>query len=205
MNQVEPKKRYEVMITNFYGKPLLRYRTYDIVEFVVLEDDEAGIHLPQMTFVGRSPDFIDVAGFVGLLDERMVWQAIINTGIKFTEWVIRKEAIESEPVIRLYLETMEHTDCDEVQKKVHTSLKELNHDYADYERLIEKRALEVTLLTPGSFHAYQAERMAAGVDLARLKPPHMNPSDEAIHSLMKHSSAIKTGESTSGRGARQHA
>ena len=37
LNEVEPKKRYEVVITNFYGKPLLRYRTYDIVEFPVLE------------------------------------------------------------------------------------------------------------------------------------------------------------------------
>jgi hypothetical protein len=202
-SEVELKHRYEVVITNFYGKPLMRYRTYDIVEFVVLDDNETGIHLPQMTFVGRSPDFIDVAGFVGLLDERMVWQAIINTGIKFTEWVIRKESFEGEPIIKLYLETMDHTDSDTVQQKVHTSLKELNRDYADYENMIEKRVLEVTLLTPGSFRAYQAERMAAGADLARIKPPHMNPPDEAIHSLLKHSSAIKTEESTNGRDARK--
>jgi len=192
LNEVEPKKRYEVVITNFYGKPLLRYRTYDIVEFPVLEDTEAGIHLPQMTFVGRSPDFIDIAGFVGLLDERMVWQAIINTGIKYTEWAVRKEIVADEPVLRLYLETPEILDSEMVHEKIHTALKELNHDFADYESMIEKRALEVVLLMPGSYHAYTAERMAAGADLARLKPPHMNPSDEIIHTLTKHSQAIQS-------------
>jgi phenylacetate-coenzyme A ligase PaaK-like adenylate-forming protein len=201
LNEVQPKQRYEVVITNFYGKPLLRYRTYDIVEFPALEDSEAGIHLPQMTFVGRSPDFIDIAGFIGLLDERMVWQAIINTGIKYTEWAVRKEAVEGEPVLRLYLETPEEIDCETVHQKVHAALKELNHDYADYEAMIEKRALEVILLAPGSYHAYTAERMAAGADLARLKPPHMNPSDEVIRTLMKHSLAIKSGGAAGGNGS----
>ena len=33
LSEVEIKKRYEVVITNFYGKPLLRYRSHDLVEF----------------------------------------------------------------------------------------------------------------------------------------------------------------------------
>ena len=77
-------------------------------------------------------------------------------------------------------------DRETVQQKVHSALKSLNHDYADYEALIEKRALEVTLLAKGSFHTYAAERAAAGADLARLKPPHMNPSDEIIRTLTMH-------------------
>jgi len=198
LNEVQPKQRYEVVITNFHGNALLRYRTYDIVEFTALEDTQAGIHLPQMSFVGRSPDFIDIAGFIGLLDERMVWQAIINSGIKFTEWVIRKETVQDEPVIKLYLETIDDVACETVHQKVHAALKDLNHDYADYEAMIEKNALEVTLLAPGSFQAVMAENMAAGVDLARLKPPHMNPSDEIIRTLMKHNFALK---SKSGGGA----
>jgi hypothetical protein len=203
-NEVQPRKRYEVVLTNFYGKPLLRYRTYDIVEFVALEDTEAGIHLPQMTFVGRSPDFIDIAGFIGLLDERMMWQAIINTGIKYTDWAIRKESVEGDPILRLYLETMDNIDGETVQQKVHLALKDLNHDYADYESMIEKRALEVIMLAPGSFHGYTAERAAAGVDLARLKPPHMNPSDEVIRILMKHSQAARPEGVGGGNGGGNH-
>ena len=192
LNEVKPKQRYEVVITNFYGKPLLRYRTYDIIEFVALEDTEAGIHLPQVSFVGRSPDFIDIAGFIGLLDERMVWQAIINTGIKFTDWAIRKETVEDEPILRLYFETLEDIDGDTIQQRVHAALKDLNSDFADYEAMIEKNALEVVVVAPGAFGAYMAERAAAGADLAQLKPPHMNPSDEIIRTLMKHSLAVKS-------------
>ncbi len=204
LNEVKPGQRYEVMLTNFYGKPLLRYRTYDIVEFVALEDNEAGIRLPQMTFVGRSPDFIDIAGFIGLLDERMMWQAMINSGIKFTDWAVRKETAEGNPILRLYIETPESIDSNTIQEKVLGSLKELNHDFADYEAMIEKRALEVILLSPGSFHAYTAEKAAAGVDLARLKPPHMNPSDDVIQILMKNTLAVKSGGSNGGNGSGNH-
>jgi hypothetical protein len=200
LNEVQPKQRYEVVITNFYGKPLLRYRTYDIIEFVALEDTEAGIHLPQFSFVGRSPDFIDIAGFIGLLDERMVWQAIINTGIKFNDWAIRKETVDDEPILKLYFETPEDVDGKYIQQKVHEALKEQNSDFADYEAMIEKSALEVVVVAPGAFSAYMAERAAAGADLAQLKPPHMNPSDETIRILMKHSHAVKLRSTAEGHG-----
>ena len=62
LNEVEANKKYEVVITNFYGKPLVRYRMHDIIQFTALEDEETGIALPQMYFVGRSADFIDLAG-----------------------------------------------------------------------------------------------------------------------------------------------
>lgn len=190
-NEVETKKRYEVVITNFYGKPLLRYRTHDMVTFPEMEDKEAGIHLPQMLFVGRVSDFIDLAGFTGMIDEKMVWQAIINTGIPYQEWSIRKEVKDSEPYLRLYIELMGERDAEEVRTAVHAQLKELNPYYADYETMLQKRALEVTLLSPGSFQGYMAEKHAAGADLAQLKPPHMNPSDDIIRLLLKHSELIR--------------
>ncbi len=183
-NEVSAGERYEVVLTNYYGKPLMRYRTHDIVQFPVLEDVEAGIHLPQMVFVSRAPDFIDLGGFIGLLDEKLVWQAIINAGVEFVDWVVRKESIKGEPVIHLYIETATEIDADSVRKKVHEALKELNHDFADYEVMIEKRALEVTIMPAGSFRAYAAAKVAAGADLAHLKPPHMNPSDEMMKILL---------------------
>ena len=90
-DEVVPNKRYEVVITNLYGKPLIRYRMHDIIKFTALEDKETGIKLPQMSFVSRSDGFIDLAGFTGLIDEKIVWQAIVNTGIPFEDWVMRKE------------------------------------------------------------------------------------------------------------------
>jgi phenylacetate-coenzyme A ligase PaaK-like adenylate-forming protein len=185
LNEVRAGQRYEVVITNYYGKPLLRYRTYDIITFPALEDIEAEIHLPQMMFVSRAPDFIDIGGFIGMLDEKVVWQAIINTGLDYEDWVLRKESVKGDPVLHLYIEMKSADNKEVVRQKVHEALIELNHDYADYNSMIEKNPLEVSILLPGSFRSYSAEKVAAGADLAHLKPPHMNPSDAMMRILMK--------------------
>jgi phenylacetate-coenzyme A ligase PaaK-like adenylate-forming protein len=184
LNEVRPGKKYELVITNFYGKPLLRYRTYDLIEFPILEDAETGVKLPQMAFVGRSNDFIDLAGFTGLIDEKMVWKAISNTGIPYQEWAMRKEKEDGNPILRLYMEPIGAIDKETIQRKVHEALKGLNSFYADYEAMIEKPALEVTVLNPGTFQHYMQKKQAAGADLAHLKPPHMNPTDEVISLLL---------------------
>ena len=185
LNEVEIGKRYEVVITNFYGKPLMRYRMHDIVEFTALEDEETGIKLPQMKFAGRSHDFIDLAGFTGLIDEKMVWQALINTELPFVEWSIRKEVVDGKPILHLYIELVDAVQKDTVWLRVHECLAELNPFYADYATMIEDRPLDVTTLPTGSFQAYMLEKQAAGADLAHLKPPHMNTRDEEIELLLK--------------------
>jgi hypothetical protein len=185
LSEVEVNKRYEVVITNFYGKPLMRYRMHDIVEFTALEDEETGIRLPQMKFVGRSNDLIDLAGFTGLIDEKMVWQAIINTELPFVEWSIRKEVADGKPILHLYIELVDAVDRETVWYRVHESLGKLNPFYADYATLIEDRPLEVTMLPAGTFQAYMQEKQAAGADMAHLKPPHMNTRDEDIELLLR--------------------
>lgn len=184
LNEIIPNKRYEVVITNLYGKPLIRYRMHDIIKFTALEDEETGIKLPQMSFVGRSNDFIDLAGFTGLIDEKMVWQSIINSGIPFVDWAMRKEIRNHKPFLHLYIEPKESIDQEIIQAKVHESLKKINPFYADYEAMIDDQPLEVTVLVPGSFKAYMMNKQASGADLAHLKPPHMNSSDEVIHTLL---------------------
>ena len=184
MSDVEPGKRYEVVITNLYGKPLVRYRMHDLIRFTALEDEEAGIKLPQMEFVGRSGAFIDLAGFTGLIDEKMVWQAIVNSQIQNVDWAMRKEVINSRSILHLYIEPTKSIDPEIIQQKVQEHLRKLNPFFADYEELIELDALKVTALRPGSFQEYQQAKVAEGADLAHLKPPHMNASDEIIHLLL---------------------
>jgi hypothetical protein len=138
-----------------------------------------------MSFSARTTDFIDLAGFTGLIDEKMVWKAILNTGIEYNEWVIRKEAIDGNPVLHLYIETKEKIDADVVQQKVHECLKALNPYYSDYETMLNKRALYVTVLEGGTFQKYMGEKARAGTDLAHLKPAHMNAPDEEIKLLLQ--------------------
>lgn len=190
LDRVESNKKYEIVITSFYGKPLMRYRTSDIVMFTDLQDKEIGINLPQMAFVARSEDLIDLAGFSGLIDEKMVWQSIIKTKIEYNEWAIRKEVEDGQPVLHLYIETKNLMNPEEVRKRVHESLKEMNPFYADYEGFIQKKTLEVTVLAAGTFSAYQVEKASSGADLAHLKPAHMNASDEVIDQLIRLSEQI---------------
>jgi hypothetical protein len=184
LNEVETDKRYEVVITNLFGKPLIRYRMHDIIKFTAMEDVETGIKLPQMEIVGRSNGFIDLAGFTGLIDEKIVWQAIVNTQIKFVDWSVRKEVQDGKPIINIYFEPVETEDPEDVKFKVREHLRKLNPFYADYEDMIDSDSLKVTILTSGSFQRYQMAKVAQGADLAHLKPPHMNASDEIIQLLL---------------------
>ena len=192
LSEVEANKKYEIIITSFHGKPLVRYRMHDIVEFTKTKDKEVGIFLPQMQFIGRAADFIDLAGFTGLIDEKMVWRAMIETGIEYEDWSIRKESEGSDPILHVFFEPKEMVSSDLVKEVFHDRLAALNPFYADYAQMIGKDAIKVTILQPGSFMGYMREMNSRGQDLAHIKPPHMNASDEILNTLLKHSVSAST-------------
>ena len=183
LDEVQLGERYEIIITSFYGMPFLRYRLGDLVRIVALEDEEAGIMLPQMVFESRADDLIDIAGFPRL-DERTVWQAIVNTGVKYEDWSARKEYDRNEPVIRLYIELKEESDVTELERIIHQELVSLNRDYRDLEGMLGIRPLRIKPVPAGSFQRYLEEKQKAGYDLAYLKPQHMNAPDSVIHDLI---------------------
>jgi hypothetical protein len=172
------------VITNFYGGPFLRYRLHDLVRFVSLRDDRAHIELPSMVCAGRNADLIDLAGFTGLIDEKLIWQAIENTGLAYEEWVVRKEVLNDHAGLHLYIELKEDTAVEEVTHRVHAELKSLNAFYADLKDLLGMRPLHVTLLPSGTFMRYVQQQQAAGADLAHLKPSHMNAPDSIMADLL---------------------
>jgi len=184
LSEVEPGNRYELIITSFYGMPFLRYRIGDLIRIVALEDNEAGIKLPQMVFESRADDLIDIAGFPRL-DEKTIWQAIADTGIKYDDWTARKEYEQDKPVVRLYIEPRQEVEVTELERLIHQKLVTINPDYRDLESMLGIQPLRVMLLPQGSFQRYYKEKRKAGSDLAHLKPPHMNASDDAIQSLVR--------------------
>ena len=183
-DEVEKGKRYELVISNFFGKPLVRYRMHDIVQFTELEDSETGVLLPQMQFVGRSSAFIDLAGYTGLIDEKLVWQSIVESNIEFEERAVQKEVVDGKVRLRLFIEAKNHHDEHEICHLVNERLKQGNRYYADYERLLEEKPLLVTMLNPGTYKEYMAEKQRQGADLAHLKPPHMNPTEDDVRLLV---------------------
>jgi len=100
------------------------------------------------------------------------------------DWTARKEVKEQQR-LHIYLELKEngHQGEKEVVLAIHQQLKELDRDYANLESFLGLKALEVTLLPEKAFHAYRLKQQAAGANLAHLKIPHINPSDDMLDFL----------------------
>ncbi len=183
-NEVEVGKAYEIIITRFHGTPLFRYRVGDVIKFAALEDEETGVKLPQMFFYHRAGETIDLAS-LARLDERTIWKAIANTGIKYEEWSARKEYNGSQSFLCIYIELKEERQAGEVGHLIDEQLKIIDIDYVDVGTELELQPVKVTLLPPGTFQRYLLERQKEGADLAHLKPAHINAPDETIRRLLK--------------------
>ena len=101
LDQVTPGD-YELVITSFHGGPFVRYRLGHMVRIHSLRNEALGIDIPQMSFISRIDDMIDIAGFTRLT-EKTIWQAVENSGLVYTDWTARKE-VGDRPLLHLYIE-----------------------------------------------------------------------------------------------------
>lgn len=146
LNEILPGEKYELVTTKFKGGVFVRYRVGDMVECVALDDQEYGIHLPQIRFVDRISNVIDLAGFTRLT-ESLIDEALKQSKIKYNDWVVRKEYRDLEPKLHLYIElTDQAQDLDRIKDDFNQSLKTLDDDYASIEALLGRNPLEVTVL-----------------------------------------------------------
>ena len=184
LNEVEEGKIYELLITNFYGMPLIRYRLRDLIQIVALSDDETGVVLPQFVFHARVGETVDLAG-LARLTERVIWQAIANTEVKFEDWSACKEYNQNKTYIRVYIELKEERQASELERLIDEQLKAVDLDYRDVSKYLDMQPVMVRLLSPGTFDHYYQEKVSEGADMAHLKPPHINASDKEIQLLLK--------------------
>jgi phenylacetate-coenzyme A ligase PaaK-like adenylate-forming protein len=184
INEVQPGKTYEVVVTHFYGMPLLRYRLNDLVTFVALGDEEAGIKLPQLVFKARAADVIPLSG-LAQLDEKTIWQAIDNTGLKNDGWTVLKEYDNNHSYLRFYLELKETREVGEIERIIDQQLQDIDIDYSDLDKMLGLNPVRVTLLSSGTFQRYYEEKRREGAALAHLKPPHINAPDAVMRKLLQ--------------------
>jgi len=193
LDEVKAGENYEIVLTNLHGGIMTRYRIGDMVRITSLRNDKLHIALPQMLFERRADELIDIFG-VGHLTEKLVWQAIENTGIPYVDWTARKEAIEEKPALHIYIELKDNYVATEkvVASAIYEQLVKLDRvynfnlykfAYSDAVRLLGLEPVQVTLLPQSAFPSYIAQRQAEGADLGHLKPPHINPSDEVLSLL----------------------
>jgi hypothetical protein len=189
LDEVKSGNTYEVVLTHFHGMPLLRYRVGDLVTVVSMRDDESGTKLPQILFKSRADDIIALAG-LAQLDESTIWQALVDSGLKYEDWSARKEYDSDQVYLRLYLELKGGREVHEIEHLIDQRLKDIHVDYKDLETMAGLQPVRVTVLTQGTFQRYYEEKQKEGADLAHLKPPHVNASDTIIQRLIKISQEV---------------
>lgn len=213
LDEVKAGENYELVITNFHGGALVRFRIGDMIKITALRNEKLGINLPQMVFERRADDLIDL-GFMRLT-ERVIWQAIESTGIPYKEWTARKEfegqKVGKAPMLHLYIEIKDDYAASEkdVATVVYEQIKKLDDglyiydDLASLERLIDFQPIKVTLLPGGVFDNFKNQRKAEGAALAHQRPPHINPSDTVL-SLLCNAESKPSVKVSVGREARVH-
>ncbi|HEX9896621.1 MAG TPA: GH3 auxin-responsive promoter family protein [Dehalococcoidales bacterium] len=181
---------YELVLTSFHGGPFIRYRPGHLVKITALRNEQLNIDIPQMVFLTRVDDQIDIAGFTRL-SEKAIWQAIENTGLAYEDWIARKES-NGVSALHLYIELKDNGGLtpQQMSARIHEELKKLDAPYADLESFTGLRPLTVTQLPRNAFQSYKQRQQAAGAELTQLKPPHINPSKETVAFLVNPSVTV---------------
>jgi hypothetical protein len=192
LDEVQAGEIYEVVITNFHGGIMTRYRIGDMIKITSLRNEKLNIDIPQMVFHRRADELIDITGF-GHLTERLIWEAIEGAGVLYTDWTASKEVVEDKPILHIYLEVKDNYIASEqaVAASIYEELIKLDNlyhyniysAYGNPETVLGLKPVKVTFLRQGAFSSYIAQRQAEGAALGHLKPPHINPSEAVLSQL----------------------
>jgi hypothetical protein len=175
LNEINPNERYELVTTKFRGGAFVRYRVGDVIECVSSKNESYNINLPQIRFLDRISNVIDLAGFTRIT-KATIDNAIILSKLPIEDWIACKEYENKEPVLHIYLE-MKKSDIEyqAIRQKLHDSLQQFDSDYRDIQCLLGRDPLRITLLQPGAFSKYKNEFGGT--------PQRMNPDIAVTKSL----------------------
>lgn len=174
-DEIKPNERYELVITKFRGGAFARYRVGDIIECVSLEDKTYNIKLPQIKYVDRISNIIDLAGFTRIT-KVTIDKALEMGNLSVANWVACKEFDDNEPILNIYIELEKTEVSSNVKNIIHENLQKLDSDYRDIGILLGRDPLKITLLAPGTFKSYNEVYQRI-----RVK---MNPSKDIVNNLM---------------------
>jgi hypothetical protein len=193
LDEVKAGEKYEIVITNFHGGIMTRYRPGDMVRISALRNEKLNIDIPQMVFEKRADDLIIIFG-VGYLTEKVIGEAVENTGIPYVDWTACKEVVNNKPVLNIYIELKDNYIASEqsVAASMQDELEKLDsvyhfnlykYAYGNATKFLGLRPIAVTFLPQGAFSSYISQQQSEGAGLESLRPPHINPSDEVLSLL----------------------
>ncbi len=191
LDQVEVGKQYELIFTSFNGGVFARYHTGDVIQFVALKDEGAGVKLPQFLLKGRADKLIDIGNFTRI-DEKTIWQALEASGIQYNGWMARKEVEEGEPVLSVYLDSPDGHDEKGLAGLFDGKLQEVDSSYKSLKALVSVNPLRLKLLPSGTLSRWEKEALKAGRDFAWVKEQRMQAPDQVLEEILKMARDDKT-------------
>jgi len=164
LSEVAAGKKYEIVFTSLQGGPFVRYRIGDMIKVTARRNQTLGIDLPQIRVDSRADAIIDIGGFARLT-EKVIGEAIRNSRLTCEVWTARKEIVEGQPLLHIYL-------------------KKLDHDYLALEDMLGLQPLAVTLLPRGTFFQYLRNEQTKSGDASEPVIPHLNAPEELLRKLL---------------------
>jgi len=183
VDELEDGKVYELVITGFYGMPLLRYRQGDLIEVVRQHDAETG-DLPRLMVHNRADDVIDLFG-IARLNTKAISEAIELTEIPLPEWTIRKEYEQSKPVLRLYAEIEDARLVPDLERRLNKKLKVVDRHYGEATFVMAYNPIRVTALQNGAFERYYQQYRNNGHEPELSNLPKVNLPDSVVNDLVR--------------------
>ena len=187
LDEVKAGECYEIVITNFHGGALMRYRVGDMIRITSLRNNNLNIGIPQMAFERRADDLLDFATI--RLSEKAIWKAIEGSGLPYQDWVAYKSP--GDLTLNLLIEPAGDRQINEKELEntiYHQIIKGEIEAFASqaHQDAIKASKLEIKIkiLPRGSFADYTAQKKVEGAELAHLKPPHINPPPQVLSRLL---------------------
>lgn len=177
MPDVSANRNYELVITSLKGGAFARYRIGDVYRCM----GTVGMNnVPRFSFVDRTPDIIDIAGFTRIT-ESSIRDVIALSRLDIENWTARKEYDAAyNPYLHMYVEMMHDSDnCAAVGIRLLTDqlsayFRYFDSDYADLKKLLNVEPLKVTILKTGTIARYER---ATGRKLPRINASAHEISD----------------------------
>ena len=110
MDEIQSGETYELVLSVLHGGAFMRYRIGDMYHCI----SSGGNRIPRHTFVDRTPDVIDIAGFTRITASSM--QEVIRLSrLELGDWILKKEFNQDgDPFLHMYLEIPPEAQASEV-------------------------------------------------------------------------------------------
>jgi hypothetical protein len=174
-NEIKEGKVYELVITKLRGGAFVRYRIGDMMQCISMRNEEDDIDLPQVKYLDRVSNIIDLSGFTRLTKQ------VINDAFKLNryqdvKWVALKEQGDQKPFIHLYIEELDGVSKDLLRERLNEKLKKIDQDYHDIHEMLGYDPLKITYISKGMFSKYK--------ETYQTELSVMNPSKDEFTNFM---------------------